>query len=141
MFKLSAKGRYSVRLMLDLALNYGKGPIALKDIAQRQKISEKYLEHLINPLKKAKLIRANRGAHGGYALLKPPSEISLKEIIAAVEGPLCVEDSGQNLSTDFLSRGAWSDLSEKINETLSGATLEKIIDKNIHNSEEFSYAI
>lgn len=141
MFKLSAKGRYSVRLMLDLALNYGKGPIALKDIAQRQKISEKYLEHLINPLKKAKLIRANRGAHGGYALLKPPSKISLKEIIAAVEGPLCVEDSGQDLSADFLSRGAWSELSEKINETLSGVTLEKLIDKKVHNREEFSYVI
>lgn len=141
MFKLSAKGRYSVRLMLDLALNYGQGPIALKDIAQRQEISEKYLEHLINPLKKARLIRANRGAYGGYALLKPPSEISLKEIIFAVEGPLCVVDNGQNLSADCLSRGAWSELSEKIEETLSGLTLEKMIAKNIHNSEEFSYVI
>ena len=146
MFKLSTKGRYSARLMLDLALSYGKGPVALKDVAKRQEISEKYLEHLIVPLKKAKLIHSSRGAHGGYVLLKPPSGINLKEIITAVEGPMWIVECTQNPSVckrakDCLSREAWNELSEKITETLSALTLEKIIDKNTHNGEEFCYVI
>ncbi len=146
MFKLSTKGRYGARLMLDLALNYGKGPVALKDVAKRQEISEKYLEHLIAPLKKAKLIRSSRGAHGGYVLLKPPSGISLNEIITAVEGPMSIVECTQNSSfckrsRNCLSRGAWNELSLKITETLSALTLEKIIDKNTRNGEEFCYVI
>lgn len=146
MFKLSTKGRYGARLMLDLALNYGKGPVALKDVAKRQEISEKYLEHLIAPLKKAKLIRSSRGAHGGYVLLRSPSGISLNEIIIAVEGPMSIVECTQNSSfckrsRDCLSRGAWNELSRKITETLSALTLEKIIDKNTHNGEELCYVI
>ena len=146
MFKLSTKGRYGARLMLDLALNSGKGPVALKDVARRQEISEKYLEHLIAPLKKAKLIRSSRGAHGGYELLKPPAGISLKEVITAVEGPMCIVECTQKPSIckrarDCLSRGAWQELSLKINETLSALTLEKIIDQDTRNDEEPSYDI
>ena len=146
MFKLSTKGRYGARLMLDLALNYGKGPVALKEVAKRQEISEKYLEHLIAPLKKAKLIRSSRGAHGGYVLLKPPSGISLNEIITAVEGPMSIVECTQNSSfckrsRDCLSRGAWNELSLKITETLSALTLEKIIAKNTPNGEELCYVI
>jgi len=68
--KLSTRGRYGVRLMLDLALHYGEGPIFLKDIAERQGISGKYLWQLINPLKAMGLISSQRGAHGGYILGK-----------------------------------------------------------------------
>jgi Rrf2 family protein len=144
--KLSTKGRYGVRLMLDLAVNYGKGPVSLKDVARRQEISGKYLEHLIAPLKKAKLIRASRGAHGGYVLIRPPAEVTLKEILQAVEGPMCIVECTKNpaickRAKDCLSRGVWSELSEKITEVLSDQTLEKIIDKNIRNNEEFCYVI
>lgn len=88
MIRLSTKGRYGARLMLELALQYGKGPILLKDIAKRQEISEGYLEHLLPPLKSAGLINSSRGAHGGYILAKALSEITLKEIVQTLEGSL-----------------------------------------------------
>ncbi|MFA5363442.1 MAG: Rrf2 family transcriptional regulator, partial [Candidatus Omnitrophota bacterium] len=75
MIKLSTKGRYGVRIMLDLALHFGQGAVFLKDIAQRQDISEKYLWQLIYSLKNAGLISSTRGAHGGYVLTKPPEKI------------------------------------------------------------------
>ncbi len=146
MLKLSTKGRYGVRLMLDLAQNYGKGPVALKDVAKRQEISEKYLEHLITPLMKVKLIRSSRGARGGYVLVKDPGSINLQEIIAAVEGPVCVVECTKDpaickRSQGCLSRGVWKELSDKISETLKEITLKKIIEKNFHNGEELCYDI
>ena len=96
--KLSTRGRYGVRLMLDLALHYGEGPIFLKDIAERQGISEKYLWQLINPLKTTGLINSQRGAHGGYVLGKAPERISLKEILQILEGSLCLVDCVDNPS-------------------------------------------
>ena len=122
MLKLSTKGRYGVRLMLDLAQNYGKGPVALKDVAKRQEISEKYLEHLITPLMKVKLIRSSRGARGGYVLVKDPGSINLQEIIAAVEGPVCVVECTKDpaickRSQGCLSRGVWKELSASLAKT------------------------
>ena len=92
--KLSTKGRYGARLMQDLAVHYGNGngPVLLKDIAERQGISEKYLGHLIAPLKAAGLINSTRGAHGGYMLAKGPSGITLKEVIQALEGSLSLAE-------------------------------------------------
>ena len=75
--KLSTKTRYGTRAMLDLTLHYGQGPILLKSIAQRQEVSEKYLEHIINPLKIAGLVKSICGAHGGYILAKPSHQINL----------------------------------------------------------------
>ena len=90
MMKLSTKGRYGARLMLELALEYGKGPVLLKEVAERQEISEKYLGHLISPLKAAGLINSTRGAHGGYTLAKASKDITLAEVVQAVEGNLSV---------------------------------------------------
>ena len=90
--KLSTKGRYGVRLMFDLALHYGEGTVSLKDVAKRQGISEKYLWHLIPPLKNAGLINSTRGSQGGYVLAKPPHLISLKEILLVLEGSMCLVD-------------------------------------------------
>jgi Rrf2 family cysteine metabolism transcriptional repressor len=90
--KLSTRGRYGVRLMLELALHYGEGPILLKDIAGRQGISEKYLWQLINPLKTAGLVNSLRGARGGYMLGKAPDAVSLKAILLILEGSLCLVD-------------------------------------------------
>jgi Rrf2 family cysteine metabolism transcriptional repressor len=132
--KLSTKGRYCVRLMVDLAEHYQRGPIALSDIAQRQEISEKYLEHLIVPLKKAKLIRSVRGASGGYSLARPPVAITIHEIVAAAEGPICLVECTQNSaickrSINCPTRGVWSELSARISETLSSLTLQELIDR------------
>ena len=88
MIRISTKGRYGTRLMLELALNYGNGTMLLKEVAQSQDISVGYLEQIIPNLKAAGLINSSRGAHGGYELARPPEEINLKEIVEALEGPL-----------------------------------------------------
>lgn len=94
--KLSTRGRYGVRAMLELAMNQGNGPVPLRDLALRQEISAKYLEQLLIPLKGAGLVKSVRGARGGYLLAKTPQDISLYDIVRSLEGPLapveCVQD-------------------------------------------------
>jgi Rrf2 family protein len=94
--KLSTRGRYGVRAMLELAIQSGKGPVPLRDLAIRQEISAKYLEQLLIPLKGAGLVKSVRGARGGYLLAKDPETINLYDIVRSLEGPLapveCVED-------------------------------------------------
>jgi Rrf2 family protein len=84
--KFSTKSRYGTRMILDLAQHYGQGAIQLGEIAKRQKISLKYLEQIIRPLKKADYVKSFRGAKGGHMLNKPPDEITVGEIVAVLEG-------------------------------------------------------
>jgi len=132
--KLSTKGRYGVRLMLDLAAHYGERPVLLREISQREDISEKYLWHLITPLKSAGLIHATRGAHGGYELAKAPSEITVKDIFEVVEGPICLVDCMENPATckrsDFcVARDLWGDASKALAESLEKTTLASLVRK------------
>jgi Rrf2 family protein len=90
--KLSTRGRYGTRLMLELAKQYGKGPISMSDISKNQKIPIKYLEQLIIPLKKAKLITSVRGPKGGHMLSKAPEEISIWEILLCLESKFTFVD-------------------------------------------------
>src|SRR4030042_2828955 len=95
--RISTRGRYGIRALLDLAMRWGQGPVQLKDIAQNQEVSLQYLEHLIRPLIAAGLVRSMRGVHGGVWLAKPPDEIKLSEAIGILVGsnaPVeCVDDS------------------------------------------------
>ena len=84
--KLSTRSRYGTRLVLDLARNYGKGPIHLGDISIREDISIKYLEQIIRPLKQAGYVNSSRGPKGGHVLSRPPSEVSVGEIVVLLEG-------------------------------------------------------
>lgn len=141
MIKISTKGRYGTRAMLDLALNHGRGLIFLKDIAERQEISIGYLEQIIPSLKAAGLVNSSRGAHGGYALAKVPDDITIKEIISALEGPLflveCIKDPKACEKTDFcVTRDLWNGLSEKIDDFLASVTLQHLVDK--HRSKQKS---
>ena len=86
--KLSTKGRYGTRAMIDIALNAGKGPCLMKDIALRQSIAPKYRDHILSALRKSGLIKNLRGRGGGYILSRPAENINLKDIITAVEGSL-----------------------------------------------------
>ena len=79
--KLSTKGRYGVKAMVDLAINYGEQPVSIKSISERQSISEYYLEQLFSSLRKAKLIKSVRGSQGGYILNRAPEEITIYDII------------------------------------------------------------
>ena len=132
--KLSTKGRYGVRLMFDLATHYGNGPIFLKDIAERQGISEKYLWQLIPPLKQAGLVTSTRGAHGGYELSKSPDQMTVREIVSAVEGPLnlvdCVGDPSICARKDAcVVNGVWSEISAKLIHVMDGITLASMVEK------------
>ena len=90
--KLSTKGRYGMRAMLDLAQHYDDGLVLEKDVARRQEVSERYLEHLFLSLKTTGLVKSVRGARGGFALAKAPDKIKLMDIISVCEGPLALVD-------------------------------------------------
>ncbi|HQN17890.1 MAG TPA: Rrf2 family transcriptional regulator [Syntrophobacteraceae bacterium] len=141
--RLSTKGRYGVRLMLDLALHYGKGNVSLKDVAKRQAVSEKYLWHLIPPLKNAGLIHSIRGSQGGYVLAKPPHSITLKEILQVLEGPMClVECTNQpslcKRSANCVVRDVWRDVTDKMLEALDSFTLEGMLEKEKQRAISYS---
>jgi Rrf2 family protein len=120
--------------MLDLASHFGEGPVILKQISQREEISEKYLWQLINPLKSVGLIRATRGAHGGYVLAKTPSEITVKDILQVVEGSLCIVEcvekpSTCSRSTFCVARDLWGEASKTLSGKLEETTLADLVER------------
>jgi len=146
--KLSTKGRYGARLMLDLALHHNNGHVFLKDIAERQEISEKYLGHLIPPLKAAGLINSTRGAHGGYALARDPQDITLGQVIRVVEGGLslveCVARPEVCHRVDYcVTRDIWSLVSKKIMDSLDSINLQDMVNqqKQKQSSRPLMYSI
>ena len=138
--KLSTRGRYGVRLMLELALHYGEGPILLKEIAERQGVSEKYLWQLINPLKTMGLVTSQRGMYGGYALGKAPEVITLREILQILEGSLCLVDCVDNpslceRSPSCISRDIWGEASRDMQRTLQDTTLAAMVERQKNKAE------
>lgn len=132
--KISTKGRYGVRAMLDLALYGGQKPILVREIAQRQQISERYLEHILISLKLAGIVKSTRGARGGFTLAKPPSQIKLSEIIKAMEGSLapvkCADDYGMCSRADLcVTRDIWVAMKEAINSILESTTLQDLVER------------
>jgi Rrf2 family protein len=132
--KISTRGRYVLRAMIELGLNYGKGPILLKDIAINQNISEKYLSQLMSIMRRAGLVSLVRGVGGGYLIVKKPDVISLAEILYPIEGNMTLVDciSNPNVcinSNNCVSRPTWIDLSQLIKNYLESTTLEDIIKK------------
>src|SRR5208283_2103824 len=131
--KVSTKGRYGLRAMMDLAASQGEGkPVFLSDIARRQDISEKYLEHIFSALRAAGLVTTIRGRKGGFLLTKSPSEITASSIITVLEGPCVLVDCVSkpktcNKSGACAARDIWSLLGSKIEEVLSGFTLEQLV--------------
>ena len=131
--KLSTRSRYGTRLMLDLARFYDQAPIPLAEIAKRQKLSVKYLEQLIIPLKAFGLIRSVRGARGGYRLARSPERITVGQVIEVLEGGLslvdCVNDpKACKLRVHCLTRPLWQGVSRLIKEYLSSLTLKDVLE-------------
>jgi len=139
--KLSTRSRYGVRLMFELALNYGKGSILLKDIAKNQEISEKYLSKLIIPLRNAGLVNSIRGAHGGYVIARKPDKISIKEIVETLEGNITLVECVKNAlicarSSYCPTRDVWCKLDNEISKTLKSISLQDVVkDHQEKNSE------
>lgn len=132
--KISTKGRYALRLMLDLAANSTGNPISLKDIASRQSISDKYLEQIIAILNKAGYVQSVRGAQGGYLIKKRPEEYTVGMILRLTEGSLapvsCVEDETIECerANACVTALLWKKMNDSINEVVDTTTLQDLLD-------------
>lgn len=138
--KISTKGRYALRMIIDLALHHNDGYVSLKDIAERQDISKKYLEQIVPMLNKSGILRTNRGNKGGYSLSKTPDQLSVGDVLRATEGSLapvaCLDDEPnlcprqENCSTLYI----WEGLFKTITNYLNSITIQEIVDKMSENS-------
>lgn len=138
--RISTKGRYGTRLMVDLATRYGQGPVMLKSIAEQQLISKKYLEQITLRLKSSGLVKTVRGVKGGYLLSRPPAEINLLEVIEAIEGPLAVvrcvvDDRVCPLVKTCVTRDVWADLTSDLKRRLASISLEELARKRAHKAQ------
>lgn len=131
--KLTTKGRYAVTAMLDLALHDGQGPINLADIARRQEISLAYLEQLFAKLRRNSLVESARGPGGGYRLKRPADEISVLDVIAAVDEPVDATRCGglENCQGELrcLTHDLWEELNARISEFFNSVTLGDLIQR------------
>lgn len=142
--KVSTKGRYALRLMLDLAMNDSGSPIRLRDAAHRQNISEKYLEQIISILNKAGYVRSIRGPQGGYVLTKRPEEYTVGMILRQTEGSLapveCAEHAGVCEQEDgCATRMLWEKLAEAINGVVDHVTLADLVNWQQEKADESSF--
>ncbi len=132
--KISTKGRYAVRLLLDIALNDGAEPVRLKDTAERQDVSMKYLEQIISILVRGGFVKSIRGPQGGYRLMRAPEEYTVGMILRQVEGSLapvaCLEDEVNACSrkAECVSLRIWEELDEAIAGVVDKYTLKDMMD-------------
>ena len=121
--KLSTKGRYGVKAMVELAIHYGDSPLSIKTISQRQGISEYYLEQLFSPLRKAKLINS---------IGREPKDIKISDIMYVLEGPIEIADCIEGVACDNIdccaTRLLWTKIKSSIDEVMEGITLQDIVD-------------
>ena len=139
--KMSTKGRYGLRVMMELAGNYGGGPIAVDVIAKNQGISGKYIHVLVNGLRSAGLLRAVRGPNGGYKLAREPASITVLDVITALEGnnapvacvidALCCARAGS-----CAARDVWCEVASAIDRVMSDITLEKLVARQSSKTQE-----
>ena len=138
--KMSTRGSYGMRAMLELAINYEQGPILLKDIAKRQEISFRYLNQLMTPIKAAGLAKSIRGKRGGYVLAKHPSQIKLIEVIQVLEGSMapvdCVDDPKVCGRVDSCAtRDIWIQMNQSMINILESLTLEELVRRQKEKEE------
>lgn len=140
--KISTKGRYALRLMLDLALNNTGEYIKIKNISERQEISEKYLEQIVTVLSKAGYVKSVRGAQGGYKLAYPPEKYTVGMILRLTEGSLapvaCLEDETEcNRIDECITIEVWKKLDTAIKDVVDNITLANLVDwqmKKVNNN-------
>ena len=139
LLKLTTKGRYGLRAVIDLAMYAKNEPVSLSDVAERQNISISYLEQLVAKLKKAGIVQSTRGAQGGYALAKEPEEISVGEILRALEGSLspvdcsAVDGEGEtecSASNFCVTKYVWKRINDSINDTVNNMFLSELLEES-----------
>ena len=138
--KLSTKGRYGLRALIDLAQNGGEQPVSITSISTRQDISERYLEQLMSMLKKAGIVRSVRGAGGGYVLVKRLEDISVGDVLRALEGSLEPVDcaglepnGGCSFSDSCVTKYVWKKINDSINQTVDEIKLDQLVKENGKN--------
>lgn len=141
--KISTRGRYSLRMMIDLAQHYSEGFISLKDISERQNISKKYLEQIIPFLNRSNLLLANKGHMGGYQLAKEPSQITIRQILESAEGSLvpvsCMENT-PNLCERMdqcITLPLYEGLYKVVIDYLDGITLQTLLDQSPNGADSY----
>lgn len=144
--RISTKGRYGLRTLMDIALHQAKGPVTLNDIAERQAISVKYLWQVINPMKTSGLLNVTRGAKGGYMLAKRPDEITMLEVVTNLEGPMSIvecltnEDACDRINS-CISRTVWTEVNHAVEKALESITLAEVLRRCANASEVDNYVI
>lgn len=142
--KISTRGRYALRLMLDLAVYNTGEPISLKDVARRQQISEKYLEQIISLLNKAGFVRSVRGAQGGYMLRKDPAEYTVGMILRLTEGDLapvnCVgsDSVACERRQECVTVRIWEQMNDAVNQVVDGITLADMVGWQQEKGDQYS---
>ncbi len=141
--KISTKGRYALRLMLDLALNDTGEPVQIKDISSRQDISNKYLEQIVSALNKAGLVRSIRGPQGGYMLTRKPENYTVGDILRVTEGSMapvsCLEFEDNNCPREdnCATLMVWKKLDEAIKSVIDTVTLADLVDEQMKMSDNY----
>jgi Rrf2 family cysteine metabolism transcriptional repressor len=141
---ISTRGRYGLRALTDIAIHTTEGPMVLRVIAERQKISESYLEQVFTLLRKSGLVRSIRGAQGGYELSRPAEDISVGEILRVLEGPIvpvhCVDRSNSRSECESekhcITRHFWEELRDTLNNFLDRTTLQDLVDQALQAAEQ-----
>ena len=141
--KISTKGRYGLTIMMELALKFGEGPISLKSIAEKNNLSEHYLEQLIAPLRNAGYVKSIRGAYGGYVLSKEPADITTGDIIRVLEGTISPVDFTEE--DDPAKRNLWLRIRDSIANVMDSTTLNDLInyteDQSIDSKDSYMFYI
>lgn len=141
--KISTKGRYALRMLIDLAEHNGKGFVALKEIAERQDISKKYLEQIIPILNRSGMLITNRGYQGGYKLGRKPEDITVGEILRNTEGSMapvaCLEQTPNQCEkcSYCVTLPIWQGLEKVVNEYLDGISLQDIIEQKKSGNSDY----
>jgi len=135
--KISTKGRYGLTIMMELAAKYGEGPISLKSIAEKNGLSEHYLEQLVAPLRNAGLVKSVRGAYGGYVLSREPDRITAGDVIRILEGPISPVDFTEE--DDPAKRDLWLRIRDSIAQVLDSTTLADLISYKDEGQRQESY--
>lgn len=142
--KISTKGRYGIKALIDLVMNSENESVTLKTISKRQNISERYLEQIFSALRKSEIIIGRKGAQGGYTLAKDPKEITISEILRVLEGESLLVDisnDGVDKLESFINENLWKGINDKINEYFKSITLQDLVDKYQLSKEGIIYYI
>ncbi len=139
--KLSTKGRYGTRAALELALRYGEGPVIVRDISDAQEIPVRYLENILNTLRRDGIVASSRGAGGGFRLARDPSAITIGDIVRSLEGPIIIVNCTENGDCSRAGRCAatrlWGRVGNMLERELDAVTLADLVD--LHRNLNGSY--